>query len=126
MTTSLDLEYFKNKLVEEKNKLEGELKGIAVKNPQTREGDTAWQAKQTMEDESVRSDPNEVADKIEEFETNESIIQNLEEQLKEVDDALDRIQKGTYGICEKSEHPIEADRLEANPSARTCKLHMND
>ena len=41
-----------------------------------------------------------------------------------VDEALEKIEKGTYGICETGGEKIEEDRLEANPSARTCKAHM--
>jgi DnaK suppressor protein len=38
--------------------------------------------------------------------------------LKEMDDALERIEKGTYGICEGTGKPIPKARLEANPWAR--------
>jgi RNA polymerase-binding transcription factor DksA len=121
-----DIEKFKERLVKEKSVLEAELGGIAVKTPRSIDEESTWQAKQTLDDDSTKADPNEVADKIEEYETNESIIKNLQTQLKEVNDALERIEKGTYGICELSGHQIETDRLEANPSARTCKEHMND
>jgi len=40
--------------------------------------------------------------------------------LKEIDDALERIEKGTYGICEGTGKPIPKARLEANPWARYC------
>ena len=40
-------------------------------------------------------------------------------------DALERIEKGTYGICEVGNEEIEEDRLNANPAARTCKAHLN-
>jgi RNA polymerase-binding transcription factor DksA len=32
---------------------------------------------------------------------------------------------GSYGKCEVCGKAIEADRLEANPAAPTCKEHMN-
>ena len=98
MNKSINIEYFKTKLLTEKKTLENELGDIAVTNPQSADSNSTWRAKQTMEDESIKADPNEVADKLEEFETNESIIQNLKVQLKEVDDALAKIEKGTYGI----------------------------
>ena len=34
-------------------------------------------------------------------------------------DALEKIEAGKYGICEVSGEEIEADRLEAYPSAKT-------
>lgn len=40
--------------------------------------------------------------------------------LNEVDAALDRIQKGTFGVCEACHEPLEADRLIADPLIRLC------
>jgi len=40
--------------------------------------------------------------------------------LAEIDDALRRIEDGTYGICEGSGEPIPKERLEAIPWARYC------
>jgi len=38
--------------------------------------------------------------------------------IKEIDDALARIDQGTYGICELTGKPIKAERLEELPWAR--------
>jgi len=40
--------------------------------------------------------------------------------LREIDDALERIEKKTYGICEGTGKPIPRARLEAQPWARYC------
>ncbi len=40
--------------------------------------------------------------------------------LHEIDGALQRIQEGTYGICEGTGEPIARARLEAQPWARYC------
>jgi DnaK suppressor protein len=40
--------------------------------------------------------------------------------LREVDDALRRFQRGTYGICHECEEPISAKRLDAVPWAKYC------
>jgi len=40
--------------------------------------------------------------------------------LREVDAALDRIDEGSYGICEDCEEPIGMARLEALPYATLC------
>jgi len=40
--------------------------------------------------------------------------------LQEIDDALQRIEQGTYGICEATGKPIAKARLEAQPWARYC------
>ncbi len=40
--------------------------------------------------------------------------------LHEIDDALRRIDKNTYGLCEATGKPIRKARLEAQPWARYC------
>ena len=40
--------------------------------------------------------------------------------LKETHDALERIEQGTYGICESTGKQIRKARLEARPWARYC------
>ena len=37
-----------------------------------------------------------------------------------IDEALRRIEKKTYGLCEKCKKPISAARLQAVPHARMC------
>lgn len=49
--------------------------------------------------------------------------------LKDIDNSLDKLSKGTYGICEECEEKISEKRLEANPVARyciTCKRQMEE
>ncbi len=110
----------KNKLEEEKKLLEKELGAVAKRDPEN-PGD--WVPAVGMKDQST-ADENTVADTFEELENNTGVVTRLENRLTDVTDALTKIQNGTYGICEKGDHPIEADRLEANPAARTCKEHM--
>jgi sigma-B regulation protein RsbU (phosphoserine phosphatase) len=42
------------------------------------------------------------------------------ELLREVDAALERIERGTFGFCEACQGAIEADRLRADPLTRFC------
>src|SRR5215472_4479845 len=44
--------------------------------------------------------------------------------LREVDAALERMQSGTYGICEECHDTIEKDRLLADPLVRFCLDHL--
>ena len=44
----------------------------------------------------------------------------VEAELKDIDDALRRLDDGTYGICEECGKPIDEARLEAMPWARYC------
>jgi phosphoserine phosphatase RsbU/P len=48
----------------------------------------------------------------------------LEHLLHEIDEALDRTAKGSYGLCETCGDPIEADRLEVDPLIRFCLDHL--
>ena len=49
-----------------------------------------------------------------------SLSENERDKLIEVDEALDRIENGTFGICEECEEAIALKRLEAIPNARYC------
>lgn len=58
-----------------------------------------------------------------------SISDNDLNLLKDIDNSLDKLNKGTYGICEECEEKISEKRLEANPVARyciTCKRQMEE
>jgi len=44
----------------------------------------------------------------------------IEAELKDIEDALRRIDRGSYGICEACGKPIDPQRLEAKPWARYC------
>lgn len=114
-----DLSFFTKKLEEEKLQLEQELDGIAKKNSSAPGG---WEATPgNMQIDGA--DENELADKLEELEGNSGIADQLETQLTDVKDALERIKNGTYGNCEVCGKSIEKERLEANPAARTSLKH---
>lgn len=58
-----------------------------------------------------------------------SISDNDLNLLKDIDNSLDKMRHGTYGICEECEEKISEKRLEANPVARyciTCKRMMEE
>jgi DnaK suppressor protein len=48
------------------------------------------------------------------------IIQNEDVELRQIAEALERIQAGTFGICEGCLKPIVKARLKAIPYARLC------
>ncbi len=50
----------------------------------------------------------------------EALAASLKETLAEVERALDKLTKGSYGICEDCGAPIAEARLEAKPAARYC------
>jgi DnaK suppressor protein len=48
------------------------------------------------------------------------------EKLQAIEDALERIDAGTYGICEMCEEEIAPERLEALPFTRLCVTCQSD
>jgi RNA polymerase-binding transcription factor DksA len=49
---------------------------------------------------------------------NRSLAASLRDQLQEVEHALEKFDKGSYGLCEVSGEPIPEARLEAMPATR--------
>src|ERR1044071_9444222 len=47
----------------------------------------------------------------------------LGDQLAEVEHALEKLDAGTYGLCEADGEPISEGRLEAMPATRFCIDH---
>jgi sigma-B regulation protein RsbU (phosphoserine phosphatase) len=47
------------------------------------------------------------------------------ELLSEVDSAAQRMENGTYGICDVCKEPVEKERLIADPLVRLCIDHLN-
>jgi RNA polymerase-binding transcription factor DksA len=116
MEQKLDIKYFKNKLEEEIDRLEEDLADLGRINP---DNPKDWEA--TPGDINERSaDPNKLADNIEEYEARTATLKELEDQLGDVRNALEKIDKGTYGICEVTGKSIKKERLEAYPAARVC------
>ena len=53
------------------------------------------------------------------------IMDHQRRVLQDVDDALRRMNDGTYGRCVAGEHPIGRARLQAKPWAAFCIEHAN-
>lgn len=103
----MNTEHLKEKLTEEKNRLESELKDLALPEGA---GEVEFQ--------------DETADRLEEQEDRAAETTTLKARLAEVTSALERLTEGNYGTCTVCSKEIETDRLEANPAAKTCKEHL--
>ncbi len=119
MITSEQVQEFKVRLEKERDVLQKELSGMASPNPTN---PTDWEPK--APEGEFSADRNDNADLIESLHENNASINELEVRLKNVSEALERIEVGTYGVCEVSGDDIEIGRLNANPAARTCMAHM--
>jgi RNA polymerase-binding transcription factor DksA len=102
-------------LEKEKEIILGELERIAVKNPVVK-GDYKTVFPKAGENDT----PDERAQNVTGYEEERAIEQNLELRLKAIDEALDKIDKNSYGICDKCSSPIGEKRLKAIPVARFC------
>jgi RNA polymerase-binding transcription factor DksA len=113
------IEFLKKKLEKERLRLETDLGRIGKRNPNV-PGD--WEM--AAGDLNIETaDKSEISDAFEELETRAAIEDKLEERLIFVNQALNRIKKGVYGICLVCKKPIEEKRLEVNPAARHCIKH---
>jgi len=55
-----------------------------------------------------------------------NMVSNEQDLLYEINEALHRIDAGTYGICEMTGQPIEIERLRAVPYTRYCLAAQAD
>jgi len=108
----VDQKFPKEKLLLEKSRLEDELAKYKAEDP-------FLLANRKLEVHSIDTDStdNEAHDRI------NAIRNSLKIDLSQVLLALEKIEKGTYGKCEKCGRQIEAERLEASPTAIYCLTH---
>lgn len=92
------------------------------------EAESYTEADNNQEDElaSVNNHPADLGTEQFEQERDAGLDQMRKEEITEVDDALQRIEDGTYGLSEKSGKPIPKDRLEAMPTARILVEEASD
>jgi DnaK suppressor protein len=107
------LEELKNKLLKEKEELEKNLGRIA-RPVDKKEGDYET----TFDD--IGSDRDDNATEVDQYSDNLSVETALEKRLQEILGAIERMEKGTYGICENCHKEIDIERLKVNPAAKTC------
>src|SRR5579872_1131844 len=92
----VELEELRGALEAEKDSLEEELASHGRV-----QGDTGdWQGS-SAGFEGEEADPLDVADQIEELATNVPLVEELETRHKDVEEALEKIEHGTYGMCEE-------------------------
>lgn len=103
----------KNKLIETRQSLEGQLQSFADKNDEI---DNDYETRF----EQIGDSPEENADEVTAYEGNLAIEHDLENHLREIDEALERIEKGTYGICSDCHTNMSIERLQAMPEATLC------
>ena len=107
------IEQLKIKLQNEKEEIKATLSTVAVEDPKI-EGN--YNAKYQDLGDGEGDDVQERA----RYEENIASEQQLEVDLMRVENALKRIDNGTYGKCQKCDKDISEERLMAFPSAENC------
>ena len=105
------VEKIKKDLSDRKKQIEDELSDIVRK-------DNKDELKTKFPEYGDKIDEN--AKEIDEYSTNLATEKVLENTLRDINNALNRIAKGTYGICKYCKKEIGEKRLLARPVASTC------
>lgn len=109
------LKKLKEDLVREKEEIESELERFTTKSPVMKND---YRAVFPKSDQSDTLD--EQAHNVTEYGQDIEVEQNLELRLREINETLEKINSGAYGVCNRCQSPIEENRLEAMPVAKLC------
>ena len=107
------LKQFRQLLITERAKVAGEIKSIAhdtSKSPRDASGDLSAY---TVHMADMAADTYE-------RELSMDLVSSEQEILYQIDDALKRLDDGSYGICQQCNQPILMSRLKAVPYASLC------
>lgn len=107
-----ELEHFKSKLQTEKNKVLEEMDGLQQNNLKMSISDAAG------ENSRYTYHLGDVASLSYGREFSMGLAERQQKYLEEIDEALERINEGTYGICKVTGELIPAERLEEVPVAK--------
>jgi len=110
--THIDPDGARQRLRAERERLEGVLEGLRAENTEADESEASELAHYDQHPADQGSDTFEK-------EKDLAILEGLEHDLAEIEAALQRVEEGTYGIDEVTGEPIDPERLEAYPTART-------
>src|SRR4051812_5471250 len=113
MTQHIDETQARERLEAERQRVEGLIAGVQ------NEGIGESESEQSGELADYDQHPADNASDTFEREKDLAILEQLEGELAEIEAALQRLDEGTYGIDEQTGRPINPERLEAIPTART-------
>ncbi len=117
------LDESKKALKNEHNKLVAELKSFAKADPKMGGNWNAEYPKFEEAESGSHAALEEEADEVEEYEERLEAEHSLESRLLEITKALERIERGDYGICMRCKKEVPPERLRANPAAEYHTEH---
>jgi RNA polymerase-binding protein DksA len=113
--STLDTEWFRPLLLEKRQAIVGAIEYLHQENPGSLKDETgelvSGSADQHMADTATETVDREIDYALEEHD---------KRMLKAIDEALARIEAGTYGICDNCGARIPPERLEAIPWTTSC------
>lgn len=113
------LDELKQKLETEKRTLEEQLKKFATKDKKM-EGDWDTRFPKLEGNVSGSSGLEAAADEVEEYSTLLPMEYSMELRIRNINSALEKIEKGEYGLCEKCKKEIPMERLNVSPESKFC------
>lgn len=112
--TKKEQESFRQRLVDLGTRLEGDVADVAGEALRQTGGEEAGNLS------NVPVHPADLGTDTYEQEVATDLLDNERQKLVAVRAALDRIEQGTYGKCERCDRDISRERLEAVPYATLC------
>jgi RNA polymerase-binding protein DksA len=112
--TGIDTEYFRDALLAERQRVEHALTTLRDEHSGSLDDE--------VEEVAATAD-NHLADTASATlgrEIDYTLGDNAEQVISEIDAALQRIESGDYGVCERCGREIPRERLESNPWASLC------
>jgi DnaK suppressor protein len=104
----------RDRLEEERARLQRVLAGLRA------DAETTADAASIAEQSSYDQHPADIGTEVFEHEKNQSLLEQVESELGEIDYAFQRLDAGDYGSCQACHKRIPAERLDAMPAARFC------
>jgi RNA polymerase-binding protein DksA len=111
---AVDVQRFRDSLLTERRRVLGAIENLHEENPGSLSDETGELVI------GVDNHPADTATETFDRELEYTLEENSEHVLEEIDQALRRIDEGTFGICRTCGRPIPSERLEALPWATQC------
>lgn len=107
------VDQIKKDLLDRKKQIEKDLQSFTKKDIHEKDA-------RQVEFPNYGDESDESVQEIDDYSTNIATEKVLEDTLTDIDNALDRIKKHTYGVCKYCKEEIGEKRLLARPVANTC------
>jgi len=112
--TTAEIQRFRRRLIALKKRVGGDLSALEEEALRPVGGESAG----NLSDVPVH--PADLGTENFDEELDLALVENQEQLLADINDALARIERGRYGRCENCHRKISKERLEAVPYARYC------